>query len=113
MTYAGNVVLKSEVGNSGIYIFIVEMPEHSSIQTPVNTEEGTLDWKSIQWILDEDNMGIISHLKCYLPLILEGKYDLEHTFLYDVHNILDYTTSKITENEVHKKYKKISQTSIH
>ncbi|MFD1019550.1 NUDIX hydrolase [Thalassobacillus hwangdonensis] len=106
VTYAGNVILKSEVSNAGMYIFIADLPEDLHIETPLNTLEGTLDWKSIDWILDKDNMGVISNLKSYLPVILEGKLNLEHSFTYDIHNILDYTTTKVIENEMNKRYKK-------
>jgi len=108
--YVGNAVLKSEVRFDGIYLFIAEITEDLQVQTPLMIDEGILDWKSINWILDEDNMGVISNLKCYLPKILEGQYGLEHTFLYDIHNIKDYTMSVITEKEVYKKkiYRNIS-----
>ncbi|ABS22146.1 NUDIX hydrolase [Bacillus cytotoxicus] len=105
VTYVGNVVLESEYGSSGIYVFISEISDGIQLKTPVNIEEGILDWKSIEWILDENNQGIISHLKRYLPLILEGKYGLEHIFYYNGHSILDYKSIVISKNEIHKKYK--------
>lgn len=106
--YAGNVLLKSKVTSGGMYIFIANLPNDIQIQTPLNTAEGILDWKSIDWILDKDNMGVISNLKSYLPAILEGKHKLEHNFIYDIHNILDYSTSKLTKNDMNTKFKRTS-----
>ncbi|HET7580596.1 MAG TPA: 8-oxo-dGTP diphosphatase [Bacillales bacterium] len=106
VSYAGNAVLNSKDGSEGMYIFVAHLPDDVHVQTPLNTDEGILDWRTTDWILDKDNMGVIGNLKSYLPSILKAEYGLEHTFIYDAHTILDYTTSKIMKNEISTRYKK-------
>nr|WP_265182760.1 8-oxo-dGTP diphosphatase [Bacillus manliponensis] len=100
VTHAGNLILQSSAGCTGIYLFIAELPKEVSLQTPVHTAEGILDWKPVQWILDKDNIGVISHLKHYLPKILDGELHLEHCVTYDTHTILNYYTHNLNEKSI-------------
>lgn len=102
--YAGNIVLQSKDTSTGIYLFLAELPRGIKLYTPLDTAEGILEWKSLDWMLDEDNMGVISNLKNYLPAILKGYHDLEHTFSYNQHEILDYSTSKISSNVLNQPF---------
>lgn len=106
-TYKGNVIFKDkdELENSdGMYVFLADLPDEVHIDTPLTTDEGILEWKSIDWILDDNNRGVISNLKRYLPRLLKDENNLEHTFIYDNHNIIDYTASILTEDDMNKRY---------
>ena len=100
VTYAGNALFYSEQGNSGMYIFIADLPEGMVLTTPINTAEGILDWKRIDWILDEDNQGVVSNLQKFLPEVLGGNYSQEHRFIYHHHQMQSYSVSPLVENEV-------------
>lgn len=52
VTYAGNVVWKSTNGDSGMYVFLADLPDGNGVKTPDKVEEGILDWKKLNWILD-------------------------------------------------------------
>ncbi|HDX9580441.1 TPA: 8-oxo-dGTP diphosphatase [Bacillus pseudomycoides] len=107
VTYKGNVIFKDkdELGDSdGMYVFLADLPDEVHIDTPLSTDEGILEWKSIDWILDDNNRGVISNLKRYLPRLLKDKNNLEHTFIYDNHTIIDYTSSILTEDDMNKRY---------
>lgn len=91
--FAGNVIWKSNNGESGMHVFIADLPKGSSIHTPVKMEEGVLDWKEIDWIVDPDNRGVVSNISLFLPKILEGELGLEHKFVYENGQIVDYSTS--------------------
>ncbi|MFZ3579738.1 NUDIX hydrolase [Virgibacillus sp. DJP39] len=109
VTYKGNVIFKDKdeiEDNEGMYVFIADLPDEAHIATPLHTDEGILEWKSIDWILDDDNRGVISNLKKYLPRILEDDNNLEHTFIYENHTIVDYITSILSENDMNKRYEK-------
>lgn len=110
VTYKGIVTFKNkdedEIDNTnGMYVFLATLPDKAHFQTPLNTDEGILEWKLIDWILDYDNRGVISNLKKYLPSILEEENNLEHTFIYDNnHNIIDYSTVIHNESDVNKRF---------
>ncbi|MDY0394516.1 NUDIX domain-containing protein [Virgibacillus halophilus] len=92
VTYAGNVIWKSNGEYAGMYVFLADLPSGCHPATLVKTREGILDWKEITWVLDRDNHGVVDNLKQFLPLLLSGHYGLEHIFFYQNHRILDYTT---------------------
>lgn len=89
--YAGNVIFKDIEGEDGMYVYLAQIPANADIQTPQSTDEGILDWKEIDWILDSSNQGVVGNLKYYLPIILDGKHNLEHTFMYNKHSIINYS----------------------
>lgn len=110
VTYKGNVIFKNKDKDEieetdGMYVFLANLPDEVHIHTPLNTDEGILEWKSIDWILDYGNRGVISNLKKYLPRILDEESNLEYTFIYDSnHNIIDYSTVILNKNDIHKRY---------
>ena len=109
VTYKGNVVFKnkdiSEIKDAdGMYVFLAHLPDEANVHTPLNTDEGILEWKSIDWILDDDNRGVINNLKKYLPRILEEENNLEHTFIYDNNNISDYSAVILSEDDTDERY---------
>lgn len=89
-----------------MYVFLTDLPDGVHIDTPVSTDEGILEWKSIDWILGGDNRGVVSNLQRYLPRVLKEENNLEHTFTYDNRNIIDYTTTLLTEDDTKKRYEK-------
>lgn len=59
-----------DVNGQGLYLFLIELPASYRYQTPIDTDEGILDWKSIDWILDPSNYGIAHNIPHFLPKIL-------------------------------------------
>ncbi len=109
VTYKGNVIFKEKDeprDSDGMYVFLADLPDEVHIDTPLSTDEGILEWKSIDWILDDDNRGVISHLQRYLLRLLKDENNLEHTFIYDNRNIVEYTTALLTEDDTKKRYVK-------
>lgn len=109
VTYKGNVIFKVKDeprGSEGMYVFLADLPDGVHIDTPVSADEGILEWKSIDWILDGDNRGVVSNLQRYLPRVLKEENNLEHTFTYDNRNIIDYTTTLLTEDDTKKRNEK-------
>ncbi|MFL0200377.1 NUDIX domain-containing protein [Exiguobacterium acetylicum] len=95
VTSKGIVRLHGEE-TSGMYLYLADL-EDRPFPTPVMTVEGILDWKSLDWILGDDNMGIISNLRQYLPIALSTKPPLLHDFYYDGHTITAYETHELIE----------------
>ncbi|WP_141525311.1 NUDIX hydrolase [Bacillus cereus] len=109
VTYKGNVIFKHKDEswhNEGMYVFLADLPDGVHIDTPLSTEEGLLEWKEIDWILNHDNRGVVSNLQKYLPIILKEENKLDHIFTYDNRNIINYTTASLMEDDANKRYKK-------
>ncbi|WP_345243619.1 8-oxo-dGTP diphosphatase [Pontibacillus salipaludis] len=64
----------------GIYVYLYEVDEHFTYDTPLKTREGILEWKSIDWILNPQNLGIAGMVAQYLPVLLRDKGI--HSFTY-------------------------------
>jgi 8-oxo-dGTP diphosphatase len=90
VTYAGNVIFKSIHGEAGMYVFLANLPDEMTINTPMKVEEGILDWKKIDWILDPNNNGVVSNIHHFLPQMLNGQYGFEHIFVYENGTITEY-----------------------
>lgn len=54
----------------GIYVYLYEVNNHLKVEAPIKTREGILDWKSIDWILNPNNLGIAEMVAEYLPILL-------------------------------------------
>ena len=67
----GTVSWETSTGElDGIYVYLYEVTNHFKLKTPYKTREGILDWKSIDWILNPNNLGIAEMVSQYLPLLL-------------------------------------------
>jgi 8-oxo-dGTP diphosphatase len=64
----------------GMYAFVAKLPDGAELQAPVETEEGILAWKPMDWIMHPDNRGIAAHVPQFLPVMLESLEGFEHRF---------------------------------
>lgn len=69
----------------GLYLFLID-GSNLFLNTPLSTEEGILDWKAIDWIINPDNLGVAHNIKHFLPNMLQDnhRYHYHCTFQYDV-----------------------------
>lgn len=58
----------------GMYCYLGELDPKYKIKTPIKTEEGIVDWKKIDWILDKENTGIPDNIPTFLPPMLQGEF---------------------------------------
>ncbi|MCL6452067.1 MAG: 8-oxo-dGTP diphosphatase [Alicyclobacillus sp.] len=54
----------------GMYAFVAPLPADTPYPTPCRTEEGVLDWKPLDWILDSRNQGVTPNLPYCLPKLM-------------------------------------------
>lgn len=93
--YKGQVTWTVDnIDTGGFHIYLVEVPSDFSYSTPINTKEGILDWKSIDWILSEDNFGLGEAIPKYLPFVLyeDSPYDFHCKLLRN--KLIDFTYFK-------------------
>ncbi|MCR8660683.1 NUDIX hydrolase [Paenibacillus endoradicis] len=100
---AGIVKWISSESESGMYLYYCELPIDTVYATPIEKDEGILAWKSIDWVLDHENEGVVDNMKYFLPYLLRGDFDNQHTFTYDENGIVNYecrtlTTKKLSSN---------------
>jgi 8-oxo-dGTP diphosphatase len=60
----------------GMYVYIAGLPDEegvAALETPIDTEEGILAWKLIDWITSPDNEGVPKHVRHFLKPMLESE----------------------------------------
>lgn len=82
---------------SGMYLFLVDLPPHFKLETPIKNREGILDWKPISWILHPDNKGIVDTLPKYLPIALNESGLFEYKFIFFNERIVEFTAIPFSE----------------
>lgn len=66
-----------------IYVYVSELPKEFKITNyPIKISEGIIDFKDIDWIINEKNYGIIDDLRIFLKDIKNKTYHNYH-LVYD------------------------------
>lgn len=74
LAHVGWIVNDNPDTLGGMYCFWAEIPKELKKPTPVKTMEGILDWKTIDWIMDEKNSGIAGNIPYFFPNMLKGEF---------------------------------------
>lgn len=91
MNYKGQItwnVDDSYIG--GMYVYMATVPDTFEYDTPLATREGILEWKNIDWILSENNRGVVSNIKYFLPDMLKDNKIRNYHFIYKNNTIVSY-----------------------
>ena len=78
----------------GMHIYLAEVSEDFSYDTPRKMPEGILDWKSVDWILDDSNTGIVENIQKFLPYMLYENARYHHHCVFENNVMEDFTTDK-------------------
>ncbi len=92
--YKGKMTWSPNDG-SYLHIFLIDVKE--KIKTPIQTEEGILDWRKIDWIIDKDNLGVASNIPYFLPKVLESKLHQYHC-LFEKNTLIDVIIKPLEES---------------
>jgi 8-oxo-dGTP diphosphatase len=68
--------------NRGMYAFVVEFPETVASPGSRVTDEGTLAWKLIVWLLDHTNTAVVENIPYFLPRMLTTCSPAEYRCVY-------------------------------
>ena len=82
-----------DANGQGLWLFLIELDPEEDVQITLKTEEGLLEWKSIDWILNPANTGIAENIPFFLPDLL---YDQKS---YHFHCIFDQKHLKHVERK--------------
>jgi 8-oxo-dGTP diphosphatase len=79
-----------EDDSGGMYIYLKELDNIDQITTPYYSpaKEGILDWKSIDWIFNPKNRGVIANIKTFLFDILNGQAYERYHCIYKDHDLV-------------------------
>jgi 8-oxo-dGTP diphosphatase len=77
--YKGEVTWNSfDAMGQGLYLFLISVDKDFDYQTPRQTLEGILDWKSVDWVIDQQNLGVAYNI----PYFLESMINDEKIYRY-------------------------------
>ena len=79
----------------GMYTYMAELPEGVIYPTPVKTAEGILDWKTIDWIMHPENMGIARNIPKSIRTILFDPNCYDHHCVYENGRLIRHTSTLI------------------
>ncbi|WP_136604873.1 NUDIX hydrolase [Paenibacillus dokdonensis] len=79
----------------GMYTYMAELPEEFHYPTPIQTDEGILDWKELEWILHPDNRGIVYNIPKSLEKILFDEHCYDHTCTYQNGELVRHDSVRI------------------
>ncbi|WP_135554145.1 NUDIX hydrolase [Paenibacillus cymbidii] len=80
-----------ETDSGGMYTFLAELPPDEAYRTPRKVDEGVLDWKAIDWILADGNLGVGELIPRYLPAMLFREERYEHRCTLYRNKLTDYS----------------------
>ncbi|QKE75721.1 8-oxo-dGTP diphosphatase [Arthrobacter citreus] len=97
LTYKGKVTWHEEdVDFGGMYVFLAEVSDRLLFDTPIKTDEGILDWKKIDWVIDAKNQGVGECIPFFLPILLNDDHNYHYSFYYKENRVVDF----VVEEEV-------------
>lgn len=73
-----------EIPSGGLHIFIAAAPRGA----PSASEEGTLAWKTVDWILSSGQA--VDNIPLFLPSVLNGGPPQHYHFSYNAGQLLDW-----------------------
>ncbi len=72
-----------------VFVAKVENNDTADLKFPVKTEEGIIDFKEIDWILNEKNYGVIEDLRVFIKDIKDGVKNDYH-MIYENSKLVKY-----------------------
>lgn len=77
-----------------IYVYLSDLADDFKIENyPIKINEGIIDFKDINWIINEKNYGIIDDLRLFLKDIKDENYHNYH-LIYDNSKLKEYIIKK-------------------
>lgn len=80
-----------DANGQGLYLYLIVVDETFMIKTPKETDEGILDWKKIDWIVDPDNLGVAHNIHHFLPVMLSSDDSYHYHCTFEDNTLISVT----------------------
>lgn len=98
--YKGTISWIADASYSGgMYVFIAVIPDDYQYYTPKKVDEGILDWKDIEWIWTEGNLGVGEMIPQFLPKVLSSPECFEHKCILENNKLIYYDAIRLGQLE--------------
>lgn len=81
--------------SSGLHVFLVNLSNDFIYETPKIIDEGILQFKKIDWILNEENTGVCSNIFYFLKDVLYSDTRYNHYCTFDGNNLVSVKKNKL------------------
>lgn len=78
----------------GLHLFVIEVSKDFEYKTPLQTDEGILDWKKITWATDHENYGVAHNIPYFLPTVLFDSCRYHFHCTFEGRHLVSVTKSK-------------------
>jgi 8-oxo-dGTP diphosphatase len=75
----------------GLHLFLIHGNTLAKIDTPLSTEEGILDWKHLDWIIDPNNYGVAHNIRFFLPTMLHENIRYHYHCIFENDTLIQVT----------------------
>lgn len=72
-----------------IYVFVSELNDFDISKYPLKIDEGIIDFKEIDWIIDKDNFGVVEDLRLFIKDIKNNECNNYH-LIYNDSKLIEY-----------------------
>jgi len=88
--YCGTVTWDEfDANGTGLYLFICNLPDDMDVHTPKVTDEGILDWKTLDWINDKQNTGIADNIPYFLNHAIKSHEPHEYYCKFEKNQLIE------------------------
>ncbi|WP_162146803.1 NUDIX hydrolase [Acholeplasma granularum] len=77
-----------KASSSGLHLFLMEVSKNFQYQTPIETDEGILSWKKINWINDIDNLGVSYNIPYFINNLVNDKNRFHYHCIFKGNELL-------------------------
>lgn len=80
--------------SSGLHIFFVEVANDFLYPSPIETDEGILAWKKIDWLSDKDNLGVAYNIPFFIHEIIHDMKKYHYHCVFSGNQLLEVRKTK-------------------
>ena len=82
---------------SGLHLYLVNLSDDFNYETPLKTNEGILDWKSIEWVSSFENNGLSANIPYFIKDVLYDKQPYEHYCMFEDNRLVSVKRKEIVK----------------
>jgi 8-oxo-dGTP diphosphatase len=79
-----------DANGNGLHLYLILADDNFLYQTPVRTLEGILDWKKVDWIIDQDNYGVAHNIIHFLDLLIHDEKRYHYHCHFEGRNLVRF-----------------------